>query len=105
MRTRVPAPWTVVREPAPCGPQSGDPRPDPGDRSLGPADLWPPLVQHIRDSRSSGGREANIDYFIINLLKGLDFMLPLWFLSVFWIKSHVIPGFSGCFLGLTGDLV
>lgn len=32
-------------------------------------------------------------------------MLPLRFLSVFWLKSHVIPDFSGCFLGLTGDLV
>ena len=42
--------------------------------------------------------------FIVNL-KGLDIMLPLWFLSVFWLKFHVIPDFSGCFLGLTGDLV
>lgn len=32
-------------------------------------------------------------------------MLPLRFLSVFWLKSHVIPDFSGSFLGLTGDLV
>ena len=74
--TCVSAPWTVVREPAPRGPQSGDLHPGPRDRGLGPADLWP-FVQHIRDGRSSGGREANIDYFIINPLKGLDIMLPL----------------------------